>query len=41
VSLDEAREKYAPRIPFEPPILFLDDLDELDAQHTLPFPATH
>ena len=41
VSLDEAREKYAPRMPFELPIVLFDELDELDAQHTLPFPATH
>jgi predicted DNA-binding transcriptional regulator YafY len=42
ISLDEAREKYAPRMPFELPNVFLDELlDELDAQDTLPFPATH
>jgi predicted DNA-binding transcriptional regulator YafY len=42
VSLDQAREKYAPRMPFELPNVFLDELvDELDAQDTLPFPATH
>jgi predicted DNA-binding transcriptional regulator YafY len=42
ISLDQARENYAPRMPFEPPNVFLDELlDELDAQHTLPFPTTH
>ncbi|HEX2445054.1 MAG TPA: WYL domain-containing protein [Vicinamibacterales bacterium] len=38
ISLDQAREKYAPRMPFELPIVLLD---EFDAQDTLPFPATH
>jgi predicted DNA-binding transcriptional regulator YafY len=38
ISLDRAREQYAPRMPFELPIVLLD---ELDAQDTLPFPATH
>jgi predicted DNA-binding transcriptional regulator YafY len=42
ISLEQAREKYAPRIPFELPNVLLDELlDELDAQHTLPFPTTH
>jgi predicted DNA-binding transcriptional regulator YafY len=38
ISLDRAREKYVPRMPFELPLVLLD---ELDAQDTLPFPATH
>jgi predicted DNA-binding transcriptional regulator YafY len=38
ISLDRAREKYAPRMPFELPIVLLD---ELDAQDTLPFPLGH
>jgi predicted DNA-binding transcriptional regulator YafY len=39
ISLEQAREKYAPRMPLELPNVFLDELlDELDAQDTLPFP---
>jgi hypothetical protein len=33
-ELEAAREKYAPRMDFELPIV---SFDELDAQHTLPF----